>query len=460
MTLHQPPSALPGTLQSRYRIGRTLGAGGMSTVYAAHDRLLDRDVAVKVFTADASRSGDLQAQQAEAHLLAALNHYALTTLLDAGVDSSDPARPRVYLVMEYIPGDDLRERLRQGPLTALQASWLGFDLADALAYVHESGFVHHDIKPANVLIAHRGADTRIRGKLTDFGIATLVGQPDTSEYTTGTAAYLSPELVDGEDATPASDIYSLGLVLLEAVTGQVAYPGSVTESALARLDRQPAVPADLPAPLAALLTAMTARHPAARPDAAAVAAAFRSLVVDQVVPQRPADLHLTAQQEAERAAVLRSYNILDTPPDDAFDTVTRLAAQVLQVPIAIVTLIDTDRVWFKSKHGIELIEVTRDSAFCSTTNPGRDGAWTIPDALADDRTRFNPLVTGDPNVRSYAAAPLVTHDGHHLGALCVFDRHPRQFQPEDLENLADLASVIMRELELRRASRRALFARD
>ena len=105
--------------------------------------------------------------------------------------------------MEYIPGADLRKRLEDGPLSAAQVCWLGFDLAEGLAYVHDAGFIHHDIKPANVLLADRDAETRIRGKLTDFGISTIIGGREDGEFTTGTAAYLSPEQVEGGDATPA-----------------------------------------------------------------------------------------------------------------------------------------------------------------------------------------------------------------------------------------------------------------
>jgi eukaryotic-like serine/threonine-protein kinase len=124
-----------------------------------------------------------------------------------------------------------------------------------------------------------------------------------------------------------------------------------------------------------------------------------------------------------------------------------------------VTIVDADRVWFKSRRGWEEREVGRNVAFCSTTNPGGDGAWSIPDAATDPRTRDNPLVRHGPQVRSYAAAPLVTWDGHHLGALCVFDRCSRTFDDEELGDLTDLASIVMRELELRLASRRAVFDR-
>ena len=449
------PGRLPGSLQSRYRMGRVLGSGAMSTVYLAHDSVLERDVAIKVFAARVTTAADLRAQQAEAQLIASLNHHALTTLFDVGVDASDPGAPQVYLVMEHIPGADLRQRLAVGALTEEQVCWLGFDLAEGLDHVHESGFLHRDIKPANVLLADRRASTRIRGKLADFGISSIIGRREDGEFTTGTAAYLSPEQVEGGDATPESDVYALGLVLIEALVGRTAYPGGVAQSAFARLEHQPQVPEDAPEPLAALLLEMTARHPADRPALRDVSTRFQRILYGGVLTTRPA----LPAPEGERVAAVRRYEILDTPAEDAFDAVTRLAVQVLHVPIAIVTIIDEDRVWFKSKRGIEVDEVDRNVAFCTTTDPGHGGTWAVPDVLADARLQHNPLVVAEPRARSYAAAPLITRDGHHLGALCVFDRRPREFQPQELTNLADLAAIVMRELELRLSSRRALFHR-
>ena len=124
------------------------------------------------------------------------------------------------------------------------------------------------------------------------------------------------------------------------------------------------------------------------------------------------------------------------------------------------TIVDTDRVWHKSRIGIDAEEVDRNVSFCAVTDPGRRPRVEHPRRPQDDRLRDNPFVADEPHVRSYAAAPLVTRDGHHLGALCVFGQEPREFQPRELANLTDLAAMIMRELELRLASRRALFARD
>jgi serine/threonine protein kinase len=451
------PHPLPALLGHRYRVGPVIGRGAMSAVYAARDELLGRDVAIKVFASGADSREELRAQETEARLAASLSHYALTTLHDAGVDLSDPDRPQIYLVMERVEGTDLRQRLReQGPLEPFEVAYLGLDLADGLAHVHEHGFVHGDIKPANVLLTQRG---RIRSKLTDFGISSLIEDSSTELTLTGTAAYLSPEQVEGRRGTPASDVYALGLVLLEALTGRIAYPGGVEESAYARLARQPDVPDSVPSLIADLIREMTDRDAARRPTPRAVADRFQDVVVDEIVRRRNVDRTLLASDEAERIAAVRRYNILDTPSEDAFDKVTRITSRLLAAPVALVSVIDVDRVWHKSMVGTDIQEVDRGVSFCATTNPGTGTPWTIPDAVADPRTRDNPIVTGGPEVRAYAAAPLVTHDGHNLGALCVYDFAPRRFSETELTDLEDLAGIVMRELELRLASRRAVFER-
>lgn len=460
MSASETTSGLPSAITGRYRITGVLGRGGRSTVYSAYDPLLRRDVAVKVFTARADTAEELRAQQAEARLLAGLNHYALTTLFDAGVDTSDPALPQIYLVMESIPGLDLKRRLAQQALTPDQVAHLGADLADALATVHDAGFLHRDIKPANVLLADRGAESRLRGKLTDFGIATIIGARQAGETTTGTAAYLSPEQVDGGDATPASDVYALGLVLLEALTAAVEFPGSVEASAFARLDRDPFVPDSVPPPLADVLRAMTGRAPRLRPAAAAVATALQAVVVDQAVHARTVDASALAPDEAIRLAAVRRYNVLDTAPEETFDRIARLASRVLDVPVAIVSIVDVDREWFKSHRGLpsDLVEIDRDVALCSTpVATGRP--YALADVRTDPRTHDNPIVLQDPELRSYASAPLTTTDGHAIGTICVFDRRTRTFSDEELGDLIDLGALVMRELELRLASRRALFGR-
>ena len=178
-------------------MGPAIGHGGASTVYRALDVLLGRNVAIKVFTTRAIKPEDLRTQEGEARMLGGLNHPGLVTLLDAGVDLTDTSAPQVFLVMEYVEGSDLRERLRQGGMTAFEVAYLGWDLLTALQYVHERGIIHRDLKPANVLLTE-APGRPARGKLADFGIAVLRDHfSDLDGETTGTAAYLSPEQVEG-----------------------------------------------------------------------------------------------------------------------------------------------------------------------------------------------------------------------------------------------------------------------
>ncbi|MGN6445538.1 protein kinase domain-containing protein [Amnibacterium sp.] len=449
-----PPSTV---VAGRYIIRGPIGRGGRAVVYEGTDPLLDRDVAIKIFHAAAADGTAVRVQESEARLVASMNHYALTTLFDAGVDSTDRERPRIYLVMERIPGVDLRRRLREhGPLTPAQVAYLGFDLAEGLQYVHEHGFLHRDIKPANVLLADRRIDTRIRGKLTDFGIASMIGQTDGGERTTGTVAYLSPEQVDRQEATTASDVYALGLVLLEALTGEVAFPGGVEESAVARLERDPIVPDTVPPALASLLRRMTALLPEDRPGLDEVAVAFQNAYVQDLVLAGRVDRERLATDEERRLAAVRRYNILDTPPDDAFDRIAELARRMLDVPIALISIVDADREWFKSSRGLELTEVDRDVALCANTvSTGRP--LCVPDVQDGDGFAGNPLVQTHAELHGFAAVPLTTQDGHVIGTLCVFDRRIRVFSEEELDDLGKLAEIAIRELDLRLASRRALF---
>ena len=247
----------------RYDLGEVLGRGGMAVVHRAHDRVLDRPVAIKVLR-DTVDDTERQRFTSEARTLARLSHIGLVTVLDAGVSSERP-----FLVMELVDGPTLAEKLTDGPLPLSEVASVGTQLARALAYAHEVGVVHRDVKPANVLL---GPDGRI--KLADFGIARLLGETvrHTQTGTTiGTAAYLSPEQVQGHPVEAPSDVYSLALVLLETITGQREFPGSPTESALARLSRPPHLPDDLPPDLSALLRDMAATDPADRPSAAQVA---------------------------------------------------------------------------------------------------------------------------------------------------------------------------------------------
>jgi serine/threonine protein kinase len=445
------PIALPAVLQGRYRVGPVIGRGGASTVYRARDTLLSRDVAIKVFTARAITSENLRTQEGEARMLAGLNHPGLVTLLDAGLDLTDLAAPQMFLVMEYLPGADLRERLRRGRLTVLEVAYLAWDLLGGLDYVHAHGIIHRDLKPANVLLAE-GRARPARGKLADFGIAVLrgnVGVP--TDEVTGTAAYLSPEQVEGRAVGPETDVYSLGLVLLEALTNRVAFPGGVVDSAFARLDRDPDIPTDVPPGLTGLLRRMTARDPAARPSAGQAVADIRELMVHELGGRRPQ----ARDPESERLAAVRDLNLVDTQPDAEFDRITALAARILDVPVAVITLVDEERVWLKSRHGVDVQEIQRSRGL-GATGSLHDETLVIENTLTDPRTARLPS-THASEYRFYAGVPLITAEGHNLGTLAVADTRPRPMSPSEIASLEDLAAMALHEMELRRAARHLAF---
>jgi serine/threonine protein kinase len=284
-------------LADRYRIDEFVGAGGMARVYRAADQALGRTVAIKVFTPGTAGRGDEARQVSETRLLASLSHHALVTLFDAHL----PERGHAFLVMEYIDGGTLDSRLLGGAISETDVAALARELGEALHVVHAAGIIHRDVKPSNILLRPTlTPKSPLRPTLADFGIAYLVDATRLTAPGTaiGTAAYLAPEQVRGAAPTPASDIYSLGLVLIEALTGRRAFAQQTpVEAIAARLSIQPDVPSSLSPAWRALLTSMTARDPEARPTAIEVAARARSLDGAPAAPVAsvdPADPVVTA----------------------------------------------------------------------------------------------------------------------------------------------------------------------
>ncbi|WP_051386459.1 serine/threonine-protein kinase [Actinokineospora inagensis] len=278
-------------LDGRYRLGELIGSGGMADVHRALDTRLGRHVAVKLFHPKAD-GATLARLDSEARLLAGLSHQGVVRVFDVAADNERP-----YLVMQLIEGGTLRDRLNRGVMPARDVARTGMRLADILGYVHSRGIVHRDVKPSNVLF-----DDDDACYLVDFGIARAMGgaRLTSTGHCVGTAAYLAPEQIRSEQTGPAGDIYSLGLMLLECLTGQTAYEGSDIEAAIARLTRDPVIPQWLPAKWADTLTAMTQRDAADRPDAAETARLLAgSALLDPVA--RPTPRHTPRHARQERA---------------------------------------------------------------------------------------------------------------------------------------------------------------
>lgn len=276
----RPPNPL---LPERFRVSGLLGRGVGTAVYSAHDEELDRPVAVKLFPADLDPTA-CHRIAGEAQALDRLDHRRLVSVYDGGVH-----RGRPYLVMQLILGQSLNARLQLGPLAPESALPLIALVADGLTHVHGRGVVHRDVKPSNILLDRQGLPY-----LSDFGIALVPGQSRVTRANeiVGTPAYLAPEQILGGTLGPAVDIYALGLVLLECLTGRREYDGiNRMKVAVARLARAPQIPTVLPAPMIALLRGMTANEPARRPTAAACVDALSAMVGDilreRKVAERP-----------------------------------------------------------------------------------------------------------------------------------------------------------------------------
>jgi serine/threonine-protein kinase len=282
-------------IHGRYRLGPVIGRGGMATIHRAMDDRMGRAIAVKLLRPEVLADADL-AQRFRREALAAtvLRHPNIVACLDTGTDDGQP-----FLVMELVEGEDLAARLRRsGRLAPWQIARIGLDVARGLGVAHQRGIVHRDVKPGNILLAADG-----RAMVTDFGIARLAADAEASMpgTTLGSVHYFSPEQARGATTTPASDVYSLGLVLYEALTGQRAWSGDTTDAiALARVGAVPTPPRairpEIPADLEAVVIRALApdagdRYPNGTSIAAALAAiveAPASTIETTSIPVRPA----------------------------------------------------------------------------------------------------------------------------------------------------------------------------
>jgi GAF domain-containing protein len=163
--------------------------------------------------------------------------------------------------------------------------------------------------------------------------------------------------------------------------------------------------------------------------------------------------------EARRLKVLWQYEVLDTVPEELFDDLTELASEICEAPIALISLVDESRQWFKAKVGVTLNETSRDISFCAHAILQSD-LFIVPDATQDERFKNNPLVTEEPRIRFYAGAPLITPDGHALGTLCILDKQPRELADSQKKALRVLARLVVTQLELRRHAKELARARE
>lgn len=434
-------------LAGRYRLGAPIGHGGMSTVFRAHDEALGRDVAVKLFHAS---SVDPGREEGELAVLSSLNHHGLVSLYDAGVDVDASGQPHRYLVMALVPGVNLQDRLLQAPITPRHIAEVGYDMAEAFEYIHSHNVIHRDIKPSNILLVDYGdGAARARARLTDFGIALSedVERMTRDGATTGTAAYLSPEQAAGAPVSGASDIYALGLVLLECFTRTVEYPGTIVESAVARLTRDPIIPPELPDYWRSLLAAMTAREPRKRPVQRDLVAALRQVVIAESGRHKDADDSVFPDAE-DIEAIERRANILEALPNEVLHRSTAIAARLFAAPVSIVSVVDHDRTWLKSFYGAEVKQIVREIDLSKATIP-LDTPVVIEDSTQDPRSRESLLVTGPLGLRFYVGVPLKRQTGEVMGTLSVLDFVPRTATGSNVAILEDLAALIVAQLELR-----------
>jgi serine/threonine protein kinase len=448
-----------------YAILSVLGSGGMGVVLRAYDATLQRDVAIKVLAPElASNVTARRRFMREAAAAAGINHENVVTIHAVDEISGLPC-----IVMQYIAGRSLYQRLEAAePMEIAEIVWIGRQIAAGLGAAHARGIIHRDIKPANILLEapattasgptpcelldeqHGCGPVRLheRVRITDFGLARAIDDASLSQsgIVAGTPLYMSPEQFSGTGVDQRSDLYALGVLLYRMATGREPFIGEEVNSLrtqhLYERPKRPSEAALRPIPnwLDELILQLLQKDPAARPSSAEEV--ICSLDAGLEASQLPPD-------EEARLSALRRYRILDTDPEQNFDDLTYLASYVCGTPFALITLVDADRQWFKAKVGMSLQETARDISFCTHTIREVQ-PLVVRDALEDKRFANSPLVRSEPHVRFYAGIPILTPDGHALGALCVFDRVPRQLHPDQVSALAALSRLVMAQLELRR----------
>jgi eukaryotic-like serine/threonine-protein kinase len=360
---------VPGELiAERYELEEVVGTGGMSTVYRAHDQLLERNVALKVLHPHYADDAEyVERFRREARSVAQLSHPNIVTVIDRGEDDGQQ-----FIVFEYVDGENLKQFVeRTGPLPTRRAIELSVEIADALAFAHEHGLVHRDVKPQNVLLTPDGD-----AKVTDFGIARSLevehGMTQTGTVL-GTSNYLSPEQAGGKPTTPSTDVYSLGVVVYELLTGDVPFPGEnfvaiamkhINDQPPDLLERRP----DVPLRLAAAVDRALEKDPARRfATMAEFAAELRQCLAELDSP------------DAERTLIVPGSALRESRPHRARAARSRVPIYAIVALVAVAAVV------------AGILGLTGSKG----KSPASPGVGNTPVALAGI-TGYDPQGTGPP----------------------------------------------------------------
>jgi len=448
-----PPSDRSTGTIGKFEIVEKIGSGGFGTVYKAWDNLIRRHVAIK--TCEVGSKDVRNRFFREAQIAGGLQHPNITLVYEFGFEGDVP-----YMVQEFLSGEDLDQMIRRGaPLPLQDKLKILIEIASGLEYAHKAGVMHRDIKPANV----RVLDTQ-SVKIMDFGIAKSLDRGSDitlTGVTVGSSSYMSPEQIGGDSVDFRTDLFSFGILAYELLSSRKPFRNDNLFLLLEQIVKDEPTPlVELAPDLSPSLVALVERAMRKDPDErfasardlrnALVAVQQRAAPTEAVISGAPGTS--VASTESGRLQALERLEILDTAPERDFDDLALLASQLCATPFALISFVDRDREWFKSRVGLSASEVPRVLALCGQTIAEGD-LVIVSDAAADERFSQNPLVTGDPRLRFYAGAPLVTSDGFAVGALCVLDREPRELSAGQLEGLRALSRQVTALLELRRLRR-------